>query len=61
MEKEIIFNLIKEILTQDRRLVFAYVYGSFVKEETFRDVDIGIYVKNRDANPFVISSNIKTQ
>lgn len=51
----------KEVLTQERRLVFAYAYGSFVKEESFRDIDIGIYVKNRDENPFVISSNIKTQ
>jgi len=61
IEKEIILNLMKEVLTQERRLVFAYAYGSFVKEESFRDIDIGIYVKNRDENPFVISSNIKTQ
>lgn len=46
MEKSIILNLMKEVLTQERRLVFAYAYGSFVKEETFRDIDIGIYLKN---------------
>ena len=61
MEKEKIFDLIKLVLTKDDRLSFAYAYGSFVTEEPFRDVDIGIYVKNREENPFVISSDIKTQ
>jgi predicted nucleotidyltransferase len=61
MEKERIVNLIKKVLTKDSRLVFAYVYGSFVTEESFRDIDIGIYMNNREENPFVISSDIKTQ
>lgn len=61
MEKEKIFDLIKLVLAKDDRLAFAYAYGSFVIEESFRDVDIGIYVKNREENPFVISSDIKTQ
>jgi len=30
VEKDKIVNLIKEILTKDSRLVFAYVYGSSV-------------------------------
>ena len=61
MEKETILNLIKEILGKDNRIVFAYVYGSFVKEESFRDIDLGIYVINRDENPFIISSDIQIQ
>lgn len=61
MEKERILHLIKEILSKDNRIVFAYAYGSFVKEESFRDIDVGIYVKNRDDNPFVISSDIQIQ
>lgn len=31
VEKEKIVNLVKEILTKDSRLAFAYVYGSFVR------------------------------
>jgi hypothetical protein len=36
MEKDVIFDLIKEVLTKDDRLVFGYVYGSFGKEKSFR-------------------------
>jgi predicted nucleotidyltransferase len=61
MEKEKVFKLIEEVLSRDSRLVFAYTYGSFVSEEAYRDIDIGIYVKNPEENPFVISSDIKTQ
>ena len=61
MEKEIILNMLKEVFTRDGRIVFAYVYGSFVKEESFRDIDLGIYVINRDENPFIISSDIQIQ
>ena len=48
-------------MLKDERVVFAYVYGSFVKEQSFRDIDIGIYVKDPEENPFVISSDVKTQ
>ena len=54
-------NLLKKALTQDERVVLAYAYGSFVKEQSFRDIDVGIYVKNSEENPFVISSDVKTQ
>ena len=54
-------NIIKKVLTQDERVVFAYIYGSFVKEQSFRDIDLGIYVKNPEENPFLISSDLKTQ
>lgn len=54
-------NLLRKALTQDERVVFAYAYGSFIKEQSFRDIDVGIYLKSSEANPFVISSDIKTQ
>jgi predicted nucleotidyltransferase len=61
VDKEKLLDLLKKALTQDGRVVFAYAYGSFVKEQSFRDIDVGIYVKNPEENPFVISSDIKTQ
>lgn len=61
MEKERVIKILEEVLGGDSRLVFAYVYGSFVSEGAFRDIDIGIYVQNPEENPFVISSDIKTQ
>jgi predicted nucleotidyltransferase len=61
MEKERVFKLVEEVLSEDSRLIFAYAYGSFVMKGTFTDIDIGIYVNNPEENPFVISSDIKTQ
>jgi predicted nucleotidyltransferase len=61
MDKEKLLKLLKEVLAKDERVIFAYIYGSFVKEQSFRDIDIGIYVKNSEENPFVISSDVKTQ
>jgi uncharacterized protein len=61
MDKEKLLNLLKKVLAEDERVIFAYVYGSFVKEQSFRDIDIGIYVKNFEENPFVVSSDLKTQ
>ncbi len=61
MQKERVFEIIRDILSQDERVVFAYVYGSFVAEKSFRDIDVGIYVKNPEGNPFVICTDIKTR
>jgi len=61
MEKERVLSLIKDVLCQDGRVIFAYVYGSFITEKSFRDIDIGIHVKNPEENPFGISSDIKTE
>ena len=54
-------KLLRKALTEDETVVFPYAYGSFVKEGSFRDIDIRIYVKNPEENPFVISPDIKTQ
>lgn len=59
--KEKLINLIRDVLARDERIVFAYAYGSFVREEPFRDVDIAIYIKNPQENPFIITSDIKTE
>jgi predicted nucleotidyltransferase len=61
MEKEKILNLIKEVFRQEERVVFAYAYGSFTQNKSFRDIDIGIYVKNIGESPFAITSDIKTE
>jgi predicted nucleotidyltransferase len=60
MKKEGVLSLIKEVLARDGRTIFAYAYGSFVKEELFRDIDIGVYIKNQEENLFVITAALKT-
>jgi len=61
MDKEKLLKLTREILAKDERVIFAYIYGSFVKEQSFRDIDIGVYIKNLEENPFAISTDLKTQ
>ena len=37
-------------LASDRRVVFAYLYGSFVESEPFHDIDVGVYLENVQAD-----------
>ncbi len=61
MMKGKLLKLIKEVLGGDDRIIFAYAYGSLIGERSFRDVDIAIYVKEAQGNPFVITSDTKTE
>lgn len=45
-KREEIIRKIKEALIEDENIIFAYVFGSFVGIHSFRDIDIGIYLKN---------------
>jgi hypothetical protein len=61
MRQERVLKLIKDVLTWHEGVIFSYAYGSFVRGEPFRDVDIAIYLKSPQENPWVISSGIKTE
>lgn len=39
-------NDIKKHLSKRADIVFAYVFGSFLDAPSFRDIDIGVYVKD---------------
>lgn len=32
-------------LASDRRVTFAYLYGSFVESQPFHDIDVGVYLQ----------------
>jgi len=36
---------IKQVLLEEKNLVFAFIFGSFLNAPSFKDIDIGIYVK----------------
>ncbi len=57
-ERERIISAIKKILEKDNRVIFAYLFGSFVKGEVFNDIDIGIFTRE-EVNPFVIQAELK--
>ncbi len=44
VERERLILAIKDRLIQEPDIVFAYLHGSFVTEESFRDIDVGIFV-----------------
>jgi len=44
-QKEII-NKIKKHLYKKDEIIFAFVYGSFLYAPSFRDIDIGVYIRN---------------
>ena len=61
MQKDRLLGIIKSALLKNEAVVFAYVYGSFLRERSFRDIDIGIYLMNPPENPNIVTSDIKGQ
>lgn len=57
--REKIIPAVKNVLEPDDRLVFAYLYGSFIRGETFRDIDVAVYLRDPNHNPFQVSSDLK--
>lgn len=56
--KKVLLKVIKDVLDTHPDVIFAYLFGSFLESDRFRDVDIGIYIK-QDNNPYAISSELK--
>lgn len=46
-EREKIIKKIKRQLFQRKEIVFAFLYGSFLEDPCFRDIDIGIYLNEK--------------
>lgn len=47
-------------LGEDDRVIFAYLYGSYVHSETFEDLDIAVY-STRGVDPFRLSADLKIE
>jgi predicted nucleotidyltransferase len=44
--KERIINTLKGVLSREDKVVLAFLYGSFLCEGPFRDIDIGVFVED---------------
>jgi len=44
-ERLSICRLAARLLAKRKEIIFAYAFGSFLEEATFRDVDIGVYLQ----------------
>ena len=51
---------IQQVLSREPRVVFAYLFGSFLSGKDFNDIDLGIYC-TREAmeHPFALTSDLK--
>ena len=43
-------NLLKDFLHNREEVVFAYVYGSFSKDDCFRDIDVAVFLEPLPSN-----------
>jgi hypothetical protein len=51
-EKMEVLKKISAFLSQQAEIVFAFLYGSFLREKFFRDIDIGTFVKSIDPEEY---------
>ncbi len=47
MEKGRLIETISGILKGKENILFAYIFGSFVTAESFRDIDIAVYMRDK--------------
>lgn len=59
-EREDIIKIISDALRGDERVVFAYLYGSFVTGDFFNDIDIFLFTRKTE-DPFTCSASIKEE
>jgi len=45
-EKQKIEIILRDILERKEEIIFAYIFGSFLDDLFFRDIDVGVYLKN---------------
>jgi len=57
--KDSIINIVEDILKKEKSITFAYFFGSFINEERYSDIDIGIYLKSLSENPYFTTSHLK--
>lgn len=57
--KENIKKLIKDFLVNNTQIVFAYLFGSFVEEDKFNDIDIALYSAEENIDTIEIALELE--
>lgn len=52
-------GIIKKVLKKEKKIRFSYLFGSFIKEKKYADIDIGIYIYSLLDDVFLITSELK--
>ena len=50
VSKKAVKEAIREVLKNHEEILFAYLHGSFVKKDAFRDIDVAIYLERMPAS-----------
>lgn len=45
-DKQDLINKISHIFSTKKDIVFAYIFGSFISKDEFKDIDVGVYIYN---------------
>lgn len=61
MEKEKIITVIKDFFSNRKEVVFAYLHGSFIEGEVFRDIDVAVYLSREEGTEYEISNSVKLE
>ena len=61
-ERNMLLNRLVSRLKKDSEIIFAYVYGSFIKREFFRDLDVAVWLKNPSkAFGYVVNFSVRLE
>jgi len=60
-ERQSLRTRIRDRLSGRSDLAFAYLHGSFVTEDSFRDVDVAFYLKGIPASPLSLELELETE
>jgi len=52
------FQNIRNVLEQNPSVIFAYLYGSSINQDLFKDIDIAVYAMP-GCDPFLLSADLK--
>ncbi len=54
-------NNLKEVLEKHPKISFAYLHGSFIKDEGFGDIDVAVYLKDIPPSPLDYELKLETE
>lgn len=52
-EKNLIIKKLSAEIKKDKNIKFAYIFGSFVTEKEFADIDLGVYVDENNVQDYL--------
>lgn len=59
-EKEVLNEKISDVLKAKEYIIFAYIFGSFASEDSFQDIDVGIFTSGvNDRSPLRLELEIE--